>query len=179
MLESSTNPIHVRQRDLYTQIGVMSEVNSKNKSSSYTDRRLREQSDFYIWKKDSIHGQHILVSQKFINLNFFCILHEIVCYSARSQKITYILLLFFFSKFQFSFNRHHHKVQSEGIDCIFIVDSIQVCSSFFTMTRKSGMEKKWKSFKTMVSFLKAEQIQSMLGIVTYSNRCDVRNKSKK
>ena len=101
MLESSTNPIHVRQRDLYTQIGVMSEVNSKNKSSSYTDRRLREQSDFYIWKKDSIHGQHILVSQKFINLNFFCILHEIVCYSARSQKITYILLLFFSQNFNF------------------------------------------------------------------------------
>ena len=101
MLESSTNPIHVRQRDLYTQIGVMSEVNSKNKSSSYTDRRLREQSDFYIWKKDSIHGQHILVSQKFINLNFFCILHEIVWYSARSQKSNIYFFYFFFQNFIF------------------------------------------------------------------------------
>ena len=156
----------------------MCKENWKNKTCSWRDRRLREQSDFYLWKKDSIHGQHILVSQKFINLNYFCILHEIVCYSARSHKITYILL-FFSSKFQFVFNRHHHKVQSEGIDCVLIVDSIQFCSSFFTMTRKSGIEKKWKSFKNIVSCLKTQQIQTMVDSVIYSNRCHVRSKFKK
>ena len=93
----------------------------------------------------------------------------------QAKKITFFLL-FFWTKFQFSFNDHDHKIQSEGIGCCV---ACVFSSIFSTMTRKSGNEKKWKSCKTIVLFLKADKIQSMLGILSYWNRCHVRRKFKK